>query len=374
MLAFILPSLFVGLPLLGWWLELPWLGLAAGALVVPAGEWLIGGRTLGPGLRSVWLMRLLMAAVIVQIPLLALLSSGSPWITTMPRQALEGWDLLALALSVGYVSGGIGIVLAHELGHRRGGIDIALSRLLLVLVLWGPYRTEHNRGHHRRAATPDDPASARAEESLFRFMLRYFPGVYRCGFALHARAGEHPMNALRSEGEQGRVSAGTSPRTSEGTRPRTSAGTRSWTSEAAILTAASILAILLLAWLGGRQAAIFLLIQSAVALYLVCAVDYVEHWGLQRARKGNSWERIGARHTWDCANGLSDVLLFHLPRHAHHHMEPSLPAHALERTSASPQMPTGYAGMVVLASIPPLWFAVMRPRLAACRGSVLQAP
>ncbi|MCM0612912.1 hypothetical protein KFJ24_10565 [Marinobacter sediminum] len=31
----------------------------------------------------------------------------------------------------------------------------------------------------------------------------------------------------------------------------------------------------------------------------------------------------------------------------------------------APQLPTGYAGMYVLALIPPLWFRVMNPRVRA---------
>jgi alkane 1-monooxygenase len=352
MLAFVLPSLFLGLPLLGWAIAVPWLGLAAGALFVPAGEWLTGSRTLGPALRSVWLMRLIILAVIAQIPLLALLASGSTWVGSAPEEALGVADLLFLGLSVGYVSGGIGIVLAHELGHRRDCIDLLLSRLLLLLVFWGPYRSEHNRGHHRRAATPEDPASAKPDESLYRFMWRYFPGIYRCAFSLG--------QAVQTDPSKSQISA------------RKVA--RGWASEAATLSAGSVLAVALLGALGGWQAVLFVLIQAAVALYLVCAVDYVEHWGLQRARKGSRWERMGPAHTWDCANGLSDLLLFQLPRHAHHHIAPGLAAHRLERTPESPQMPTGYAGMVVLASVPPLWFAVMNPRLGALRKEGSFAP
>jgi alkane 1-monooxygenase len=240
------------------------------------------------------------------------------------------------------VSGGIGIVLAHELGHRRDRIDLLLSRLLLLLVFWGPYRSEHNRGHHRRAATPEDPASAKPDESLYRFMWRYFPGIYRCAFSLGQ---DVQTDSSKSQISARKVAHGCA-------------------SEAAALSAGSMLAVALL----------FVLIQAAVALYLVCAVDYVEHWGLQRARKGSRWERMGPAHTWDCANGLSDLLLFQLPRHAHHHIAPGLAAHRLERTPESPQMPTGYAGMVVLASVPPLWFAVMNPRLGALRKEGSFAP
>jgi alkane 1-monooxygenase len=77
---------------------------------------------------------------------------------------------------------------------------------------------------------------------------------------------------------------------------------------------------------------------------------------------------MGPAHTWDCHNGLAEALLFNLPRHAHHHLAPGLPGHALARSSEAPLMPTGYAGMVLLASLPPLWFRVMGPRLAAQHG------
>jgi alkane 1-monooxygenase len=98
-------------------------------------------------------------------------------------------------------------------------------------------------------------------------------------------------------------------------------------------------------------------------LLLVGSVDYVEHWGLVRADIRGKPERMGAAHTWDCANYVSDLMLFKLPRHAAHHLEPSLDCDELYRMPASPQMPLGYAGMSLLAMVPPLYKRVMRPRL-----------
>jgi alkane 1-monooxygenase len=95
----------------------------------------------------------------------------------------------------------------------------------------------------------------------------------------------------------------------------------------------------------------------------VAAIDYVEHWGLRREAINGRYERMGPQHTWDCANRISDALLFNLPRHASHHLEPSLDCDTLYRMPQSPQMPTGYAGMVVLASLPPLFRKIMAPRL-----------
>lgn len=316
MLSLLITTLFVLSPLLGWCLGFTPLGLLAGAVLVPIVEGLVGPRSLGKPVGSLWLQRLLMLAVVVQLP----------WAAWQGAQ-LPMASAVGLALSMGYVSGGIGIVLAHELGHRRGTVDIALSRLLLALVLWGPYRLEHNLGHHRWVATDRDAASARAEQSLPAFLPGYISGVYRHGFALGNRHG-----LLRNEA-------------------------------AALLLLGAVFAAAL-AWLGGLAALILWLLQAALAVLLVGAVDYVEHWGLRRALVQGRPARLTDGHTWDCANGMADALLFQLPRHAHHHRAGDVPAADLQRTSASPQMPTGYAGMVLLASLPPLWFAVMRPRLA----------
>lgn len=316
MLPLLITTLFVLSPALGWWLGFTPLGLLAGAVVVPLAEALLGSRSLGPPVAAPAVQRLLMLLVLAQIP----------WTAWQASQS-AGWSGWGLALSMGYVSGGIGIVLAHELGHRRSALDVWLSRLLLALVLWGPYRLEHNLGHHRWVATERDAASARADQSLPGFLPGYLLGVYRHGLKLGNRHGL-------------------------------------WRNEALMLLVLGLAfgAALGLGW-GPRALQVWLL-QALVAVLLVAAVDYVEHWGLRRALVDGRPARLTDAHTWDCANGVSDALLFDLPRHAHHHRAGEVPAGALQRTPSAPQMPTGYAGMVLLASVPPLWFAVMRPRLA----------
>jgi len=315
----VLSSVFVGLPALGFLLGLPWLGLMVGAVVVPLAEWLCGARAGGRPITSAWVLRLLMIAVIAQIFVLAVLAP-----------ALHSMQWLWLALSMGYVAGGAGIVLAHELGHRRSAIDQWLSRILLACVAWGPYRVEHNRGHHRHAATFDDPATARAEESLYRFMPRYLRGVYLNGWRLSS----HPAARWH---------------------------------EAAVLIGVSVVVAVMLWLVAGSVALGFWIVQAATAIFLVAAVDYIEHWGLVRRQTAQGVERMGASHTWDCGNGLAEALLFNLPRHAHHHLAPGEAGHALQRIPEAPQMPTGYAGMVLLAAIPWAWFRVMRPRLEQVR-------
>lgn len=129
-----------------------------------------------------------------------------------------------------------------------------------------------------------------------------------------------------------------------------------------------------LTWWAGALALAFVLVQAMVAQLLVGAVDYVEHWGLQRRAVGTGYERLGPAHVWDCANPVSELLLFNLPRHASHHMQPWLDANGLQRQPASPQMPTGYAGMVLLAMVPPWFKAVMAKRLVAATSSSMANP
>ena len=320
---------FVFSPSLGWWLGLPALGLLLGAVLIPACEWLLGRPGHGPLGR--WASqprpqsfgphwpRLVALLVLLQSLALTLLVSGdAPWN-----------QLVWLGLSLGFVAGGTGIVLGHELGHRRSLLDRRLSLALLTLVGYGHYQLEHNRGHHRSAATFQDPATARLHESLPRFLLRYFPGIWRGACALDR------------QGRQGSAGIGLPQR---------------------LLLLFAGYALLANA-LAGPQAVALIALQALVAQFLVGTIDYVEHWGLQRAMVDGRPQRFGPEHVWDCANRVSDLLLFNLPRHAHHHLHPSDTADLLLRVQQAPQMPTGYAGMVLLASLPPLYRRVMRRRL-----------
>lgn len=313
----ILPFSFTISPLIAW--ATGWFGLTVivAAIALPIAEWWIGpGRA--PAREPRWgegFPRLILAMVIVITLGLA---------TQAPT--LDWPDLIALALSCGYVVGGIGIVLAHELGHRRALTDRALARCLLLTAGFGHYVIEHNRGHHRAAATHDDPATARVHEGLWQFLPRYFSGIF--------------VDAVRlSRQRPGRIN------------------------EALALLAVTLMLYALMFAAGGIKTLVFCIVQSLLALLLVGTIDYVEHWGLVRATVNGKPERMGTAHTWDCANRVADLMLFNLPRHASHHIEPSLSCDQLYRSAASPQMPTGYAGMSLLAMLPPLYKRIMTPRL-----------
>jgi alkane 1-monooxygenase len=320
----ILPLSFTLSPLLAW--ASGWYGLtvAVAAVLLPLAEWWIG-----PGksttVEASWgqtFPRLVLALAIA-------ISLG----LAIQAPSLDWPGLIALALSCGYVLGGIGIVLAHELGHRRALLDRTLARLLLLSVGFGHYVIEHNRGHHRAAATHDDPATARRHEGLWAFLPRYFSGIFTDAVRLsHNRPG--PLN------------------------------------EALALMAATMALYALMFAVGGAKTLVFCVVQSLLALLLVSTIDYVEHWGLLRATVNGKPERMSTAHTWDCANRVADAMLFNLPRHAAHHIEPSLDCDQLYRSPRSPQMPTGYAGMVMLALWPPLYKRVMTPRLLDAMNSM----
>lgn len=316
-LHLLLPLGFTLSPLAGWLLGWPWLAVLLATVALPLAEWLLGqADAAAPPYRwPSWFLRTVMLAVLATCAGFALAAPFMDW----PQ-------LLPMALGCGYVAGGIGIVLAHELGHRRALADRALARALLCWIGYGHYAIEHNRGHHRAAATHADAATARRDESLWRFMPRYFSQVFIDAVKL-SRAKRGPLN------------------------------------EALALAAATLTIASLLFIAGGWHSTVFALVTAWIAQTLVAAVDYVEHWGLERRLVNGKPERMGPQHTWDCANRISDAILFNLPRHSSHHLEPSLDCNDLSRTPASPQMPTGYAGMTILALLWPLYRRIMTPRL-----------
>jgi len=251
-----------------------------------------------------------------------------------------------LVVSIGILTGGIGITIAHELGHRRGRVDRALSCLLLASVSYAHFHIEHNQGHHAHVATPLDPATARRGESFYRFLPRTlrdsFAGAWRIERARLAAAG--------------RGSA--SPRN------------RMLWFVAAPLAFAGALGLAF-----GAAAAAFFAAQSAVAFTLLELVNYLEHYGLERRRGPDGrYERVRPEHSWNSSQRLTNWYLFNLQRHSHHHAHVTRHYEELEHVPGAPQLPTGYAAMVLLALVPPLWHRVMDPRLAVWQRALRAAP
>ena len=237
-----------------------------------------------------------------------------------------------VAFTVGFVTGAQGISFAHELGHGRSRADRALGWLLMTAVNYGHFMVEHYRGHHVRAATRDDPASARPGESLWRFLPRTLGGGWRDAWRLEAqRLRTHRLGWARSP--------------------------LAWSSAVNAAVLVALLAV------GNWKLLVFWLVQSAFAVWLLETVNYIEHYGLQR-RTGPDGrpEPFAAQHAWNTDTVLGNSLLLNLQRHSDHHVRPSKSYGELDALPA-PQLPTGYAGCLLLAALPPVWFALMHRRM-----------
>jgi alkane 1-monooxygenase len=254
-------------------------------------------------------------------------------------------ERIGLAFTMAMVSG-IAINTAHELGHKRASMERWLSKVALAQSGYGHFFIEHNRGHHVRVATPEDPASARLGESFWAFLPRTAWGSLRSSWEL----------------ERERLGRG---------------GHSAWSYRNDILNAwAMTLALyVVLIAVFGWVVLPYLLLQSVVGASLLEVVNYLEHYGLLRGRREDGrYERTAPEHSWNSNNVASNVLLYHLQRHSDHHANPTRRYQALRHMDDAPQLPTGYAGMIVLALVPPVWRRVMDRRLLDhYDGQVLRA-
>jgi alkane 1-monooxygenase len=247
--------------------------------------------------------------------------------------------LVGLVLTSALVNG-IAINTAHELGHKRESVERWLSKIALAPTGYGHFFVEHNRGHHVRVATPEDPASARLGETYYRFWPRTVLGSLRSAWRLetsrHRLRGRSPWH-VRNE------------------------ILHAWAMTVALF------AVLTIAF--GPGVLPFLLLQAVVGLSVLEAVNYLEHYGLLRQRNAaGRYERVDPRHSWNSDRLTTNVFLFQLQRHSDHHANPLRRYQTLRSFDASPRLPAGYATMLLIALIPPVWRRVMDHRVLAHYG------
>lgn len=250
--------------------------------------------------------------------------------------SLDWVALTGLTWSIAILSG-VGINTAHELGHKKPAGEKWLAKVALAPVAYGHFFVEHNKGHHRRVATPEDPASSRMGESFYRFLPRTVIGSLTSAWEIEkqrlARCGKSVWS-INNENLQ------------------------AWAMTVVLFGGLTLLF--------GWAVLPFLLIQAAIGASLLEAVNYLEHYGLKRQQaEDGRYERCRPEHSWNNNHIVTNVLLYHLQRHSDHHANPTRRFQALRHFDDAPQLPTGYAGMIVLAYIPWLWYRVMDPRVAA---------
>jgi alkane 1-monooxygenase len=268
------------------------------------------------------------------IPLQYAILGWTAWMMSRPQYDVA--DKIGMAISVGLVAG-IAINTAHELGHKKEKHERWFARICLAQTAYGHFYIEHNRGHHVRVATPEDPASSKLGENIWTFLPRTMSGSLTSAWRL-----EKKRFARR--------------------------GHSHWTIKNDVLNAWAMTIVL---WGGvmaifGVELFPYLVIQALVGIWLLESVNFLEHYGMRRQTlESGRYERVNPSHSWNSNNIGTNVLLYHLQRHSDHHANPTRRYQALRDFPEAPVLPTGYAGMIVLTWIPAIWRRVMDPRVVA---------
>lgn len=314
------------------WLYLP---LVTTYLFLPIIDWLLGEDKNNPPEeivmqleRDKYYRRLTYATV----PLHFITLIGSAWYATVANLGLVGF--IGLAVVAG-ITAGLAINTGHELGHKNSAFEKWLSKLVLAVPAYGHFSIEHNRGHHYDVSTPEDVASSRMGESIYKFAVREIPGAF-------VRAWQCEKTRLENRGKT--------------VWHWDNQLIQSWGLSLAIAIA------LLIAF--GWSMIPFLLIHHALAYWQLTSANYIEHYGLLRQIDENGrYERCEPHHSWNSNHIFSNLILFHLERHSDHHSHPLRRYQSLRHFENLPQLPNGYFGVYLLAYVPWFWFKVMDKRL-----------
>lgn len=248
----------------------------------------------------------------------------------MVSNQLAWWMNGVLIVTLG-VFGGLAVNLGHELGHKKDRLSKNLAKLALATGAYGHFNIEHNAGHHRQVATPEDTASARMGENIYQFALRELPGGFK-------RAWRIETQRLNRKGLK-------------------------WYSLDNQILQSNLMSLAIftaVTWAFGWLALLIILLHVPIVWWQLTSANYIEHYGLLRQKdSAGKYQRCEPWHSWNSNHLISNLVLFHLQRHSDHHANPARHYQSLRHFEQAPQLPTGYMGMFVLAYIPPLWFKVM---------------
>lgn len=257
------------------------------------------------------------------------------FLTEIGQENLSLITKIAMTSAFGMACGVIGINKAHELGHRNTWYEQFMSKALLLTTLYLHFFIEHNRGHHKNVSTDEDPASSRYGEILYAFYFRSIINGWFSAWKLEAnRLKKINKSPLSLENQMLRFQ---------------------------IIQLAFVTGIFLIF---GLETMLFFLLAALIGILLLETVNYIEHYGLRRKQKNGVYQRTLPIHSWNSNHPLGRLFLLELTRHSDHHYLANRKFQILRNFEESPQMPTGYPGMMFLALFPPIWFKVMHKRIA----------
>src|SRR5688572_32760453 len=199
-------------------------------------------------------------------------------------------DIVGKTLVMGLLCGVMGINVGHELGHRVNKLEQFLAKSLLLTSLYMHFIIEHNKGHHKRVATPDDPSSARYGETLYAFFYRSIVFSYLSAWKIannDTRKKDKPVFSLHNEMIQFHL----------------------------IQLAFVVLIFFSFGWL----TTLYFFAAAVIGILLLETVNYIEHYGLQRKSLDNGkYERAMPEHSWNSDHIVGRLMLFELSRHSDH--------------------------------------------------------
>lgn len=251
------------------------------------------------------------------------------------QQPVTTFELIGRITAFGVLCGIFGINVGHELSHRSNKFEHFLGELLLFTSLESHFGMYHNSGHHYNVGTKKDPATARRFEPVYLFWFRSHFGSY-------IQAWQIQTKILKAN----------------------KIGFISFQNKMLLHTIGQILLFTTIFYFFGATVLFYFVLAAHVGILLLETVNYIEHYGLTRKLKANGkLERVLPKHSWNSNHVVGRTLLFELSRHSDHHYKASKPYQILEHVPNSPQMLTGYPGMMLLALIPPLWFKLMHQEI-----------
>ena len=333
----LLPTLFVALWLNTGWAIWCWMTTAIVYAAIPLLDKLVGEDTSNPpdaAIASLAGDRYYRLALYASVPVYFGMWFFMLW--TVATHPTAWYEWLGLLMATGFGCG-LAINIGHELGHQTSPFERFLAKLVLAPGFYGHFYVEHNRGHHLRVATPEDPASARFGESFYEFFPRCVIGSFKSAWEIEAKR-------LAREGKS--------------VWHYSNDNLQGWAMTAVFWgLAVALFGIGILPF-------VFL-----VALYggsLLEVVNYLEHYGLMRQKNADGrYERCQPQHSWNSNHIVTNVLLYHLQRHSDHHAYPTRSYQTLRHFDGVPELPSGYTAMIMVAYVPWLWFKIMDPKVVA---------